>query len=183
MEGRSLSDVVAGAGQLASANFLLSVGAGKDDLKKWRESGYVCVTLDIDPRTEPNIVGNMTDLGMIRDGMYHVIYCSHSLEHLYPHEVPRALAEFYRVLKPGGKLIILVPDLEGVPATDDVLPGSSLCGLHLYYGDASQIEEFPAMAHHSGFVASTLRNVMEKAGFSVETQRMSYYNLMAIGVK
>ena len=181
MEGR-VTEATAGAA-LAPAGFLLSVGAGSDDLKKWRESGYVCVTLDIDPRTKPNIVGNMTDLGMIRAGMYDVIYCSHSLEHLYPHEVPKTLAEFHRVLKPGGRAIVLVPDLEGVPATDDVLPGTRLCGLHLYYGDASQIEEFPAMAHHCGFVASTLRAAMEQAGFKVQTQRMSDYNLMAIGVK
>lgn len=184
MEGQLIEAIKpAEAGKPAPAGFLLAVGAGFDDLKQWRDSGYVCVTLDIDPRTKPNIVGNMTDLGMIRDGMYQVVFCSHSLEHLYPHEVPRALAEFHRVLQPGGKLIVLVPDLEGVPATDDVLPGSALCGLHLYYGDAAQIEEFPAMAHHSGFVASTLRAALEKAGFAVETQRMSYYNLMAIGIK
>ena len=154
-----------------------------DDLAKWRESGYVCVTLDIDPDTKPNIVGSMTDLGMIADGRYDVVYCSHALEHLYPHEVPRALAEFHRVLKPGGKAVILVPDLEDVPATDAVLPGSSLCGLHLYYGDASLIEAHPHMAHHSGFVTATLRAAMEAAGFKVETQRMSYYNLMGIGIK
>ena len=182
MEGQRVSEVTP-AGVSTPAGFLLSVGAGKDDLQKWRESGYVCVTLDIDQRTAPNIVGNMTDLGMIRDGMYSVVFCSHSLEHLYPHEVPRALAEFHRVLKSGGRAIVLVPDLEGVPATDDVLPGSTTCGLHLYYGDSSQIEEFPAMAHHCGFVESTLRDVMEKAGFSVETKRMSNYNLMAIGIK
>lgn len=171
------------AGVHAPAGFLLSVGAGKDDLAKWKAEGFICVRLDIDPRTEPDICADMTDLGMIRDGMYSVVYCSHSLEHLYPHQVPRALAEFHRVLKPGGRLIVLVPDLEGVPATDARLPGSDLCGLHLYYGDASQIEEYPSMAHHSGFVADTLKRTMAAAGFQVETQRMSYYNLMGIGIK
>jgi predicted SAM-dependent methyltransferase len=29
------------------------------------------------------------------------IFSSHNIEHLYPHEVPVALAEFIRVLKPG----------------------------------------------------------------------------------
>lgn len=123
----------------------------------------------------------MTDLGDI--GPYDVVYCSHALEHLYPHDVPRALAEFRRVLKPGGAAVILVPDLEGVPATDDVLPGSKLCGLQLMYGDAGQIEEFPHMAHHSGFVAATLRATMAAAGFEVRTERMSFYNLMAVGVR
>lgn len=184
VEGRVVvQDQPAGFGQLAPAGFLLAVGAGHDDLADWKKQGYCCVRLDIDERTKPNIVGNMTDLGMIRDGMYAVVYCSHSLEHLYPHEVPRALAEFYRVLKPGGSLVVLVPDLEGVPATDAVLPGSKLCGLHLYYGDAAYIEEFPHMAHHSGFVADTLQRAMTAAGFKTETKRMSNYNLMGIGVK
>lgn len=165
------------------AGFLLAVGCGHDDLKSWKDSGYGCVRLDIDPATKPDIVGSMADLSGIRDEMYQVVYCSHSLEHLYPHDVPRALAEFYRVLKKGGKAIILVPDLQDVPATNEKLPGSELCGLHLYYGDASEIEAHPYMAHHSGFVESTLRDVMETAGFQVQTQRMSYYNLMGIGIK
>lgn len=163
-----------------NANTVLFVGAGRDTgAEQW--AGYEITRLDIDPSTEPDVVASMTDMGAI--GPFDTVYCSHALEHLYPHQVPWALAEFIRVLRPGGKAIILVPDLEGVPATDDVLPGSGLCGLHLYYGDAALIQEHPYMAHHCGFVAETLKAAMEAAGFVVETQRMSFYNLMAIGIK
>ena len=159
---------------------VLFVGAGSDTGEQW--TGYEVVRLDIDPSTNPDIVASMTDMGDI--GPFDAVYCSHSLEHLYPHEVPVALSEFFRVLKPGGKLIILVPDLEGVSPTDDELPDSpGLCGLHLFYGDASLIPEHPYMAHHCGFIASTLQAVMEAAGFKTQTQRMRHYNLMGVGIR
>lgn len=161
---------------------VLCVGAGGDPCQQWRDNGYEVVRLDIDPATSPDIVASMTDMGPI--GPYDALYCSHALEHLYPHEVSVALSEFYRVLRPGGVATILVPDLEGVPATDDVLPGSDLTGLHLYYGDARQIPGNPHMAHHCGFVASTLLEALRGAGFSsTRALRMSYYNLMGIGIR
>lgn len=48
----------------------------------------------------------------LADGVYEAVYSSHTLEHLPRNEVPRILSEFRRVLKPGGILRIVVPDLE-----------------------------------------------------------------------
>ena len=160
---------------------VLAVGCGPDPMQEWRDKGYQVVRLDADPSVQPDVVASMTSLGDI--GPFDVVYCSHALEHLYPHEVPRALSEFHRVLGHGGKAVILVPDLQDVPATDDPLPGSDLTGLHLYYGDSSLIEANPFMAHHSGFVEATLSAAMKAAGFEVSTQRMGYYNLLGMGVK
>jgi hypothetical protein len=72
--------------------------------------------------------------------------------------------------------------LEDVAPTTDALPGG-LCGLHLFYGDARLIPEHPHMAHHCGFVASTLRDALEAAGFECQTSRVSGYNLLGVGVK
>lgn len=137
------------------------------------------VRLDIDPRTNPDIVGSMTDLGDI--GPFEAVACNNALEHLYPHEVTKALSEFKRVLKPGGIVVIQVPDLQDVKATEDLLPEIGMSGLHLMYGDPGKLEEFPYMAHHSGFVEESLRRVMEQSGFSVQTKRLSCYQLMGIG--
>lgn len=138
--------------------------------------------MDVDPGTNPDIVGNMVDMGDI--GTFDAVYCCHALEHLYPHEVPRALSEFYRVLNPEGFAVIAVPNLDGVPATDEPLPGTpQLTGLHLYYGEAHLIEQHPYMAHHCGFVPETLRKVMVAAGFSVTVLPQAHYNLLGIGVK
>jgi len=40
------------------------------------------------------------------------ILCSHFIEHVYPDEAGRILADFYRVVRPGGTAHIIVPDLE-----------------------------------------------------------------------
>lgn len=157
---------------------VLIAGCGEEG-RQWAEQGWSVVRLDIDPRTSPDIVGSMTDLGDI--GPFEAVACNNALEHLYPHEVTKALSEFKRVLKPGGIVVIQVPDLQDVKATEDLLPEIGMSGLHLMYGDPGKLEEFPYMAHHSGFVEESLRRVMEQSGFSVQTKRLSCYQLMGIG--
>lgn len=171
-----LADLVATQGPRS----VLAVGSGPDDMAGWKAQGYSVTRLDIDPRAEPDIVGSMLELGGI--GPFSAVYCSHALEHVYPHEVPVALRNFHRVLRPGGVCVILVPDLEGVAPNEEPLP-NGLTGLHLFYGDARLIPEFPHMAHHCGFVESTLAAALTAAGFNARTQRMSNYNLMGIGIK
>jgi SAM-dependent methyltransferase len=173
------------AGAEGSRSVLIA-GSGPGKMKEWSEAGYSTTYLDIEPKTNPDVVASMTDMGEI--GPFNVVFCSHALEHLYPHEVNPALREFQRVLKPGGVAIVLVPDLEDVKPTNDPLPdyhlGPKVSGLHLFYGDHTQIQEFPHMAHHCGFVAETLRFALQSAGFAaVTTERQSSYNLVGIGVK
>ena len=170
---------VAGNG---SGRSVLSVGSGPAELAEWIDNGYTVTRLDIEPACKPDIVASMTDMGPI--GPYDVVFCCHALEHVYPHEVPVALAEFRRVLKPGGTAVVLVPDLQDVPPTDDPLPGmEGYSGLHLFYGDAAQIPAHLSMAHHCGFVASTLGAAMTAAGFAVHVERMAGYQLIGIGVR
>lgn len=159
---------------------VLIAGCGEEG-PQWTEQGWQVVRLDIDPRATPDIVGDMRDLGDI--GPFEAIACNNALEHLYPHEVSKALREFHRVLTPGGHVVIQVPDLEGIQATDDIIEEIGMSGLHLMYGDPARLEEFPYMAHHCGFVSDTLRNVMEAAGFTVTTKRLPCHQLMGLGTK
>jgi len=46
------------------------------------------------------------------DGALRYVYTSHLLEHLYPDEGARLLHECFRVLQPGGRIRVVVPDLE-----------------------------------------------------------------------
>lgn len=143
------------------------------------------VRLDIDPAYKPDITASLTDLGDI--GTFDGIYCSHTLEHLYPHEVPTALSEFHRVLKPDGWLLLFVPDLEDIKPTEDVLyksPSGVITGIDLIYGVRPSVGECLHMAHHMGFVTDTMRAELEKAGFSrMEVKRLGNFNLMGAAIK
>jgi SAM-dependent methyltransferase len=141
--------------------------------------------LDIDPATNPDVVASITDMGDI--GAFRSAYCCHALEHLYPHEVPIALGEFYRVLEPGGSLLLFVPDLEGLTPSDAVLyesPAGPITSWDLFYGMRSAIDSQPHMAHHTGFTAKTLELALLRAGFSrATTRRLIGFNLMALAEK
>ena len=50
------------------------------------------------------------------DGSYDAVYCSHVLEHVSRDEV--AMAEMFRVLRPGGWVLIMVPIREGGTSED-----------------------------------------------------------------
>ncbi len=162
---------------------ILHVGCGGVELPDWF-SKLTEVRLDIDPSMQPDIVASMVDIGEV--GHYEALFCSHALEHLYPHEVPVALKEFYRVLEPGGSAVIFVPDLEDVRPTEDILmvsPAGPICGLDMYYGHRPQLIDRPHMAHHCGFVSATLKTALESAGFTATIKRCHNYNLMGVGQK
>jgi predicted SAM-dependent methyltransferase len=72
--------------------------------------------LDINPQVQPDVVGSMTDMSAVNTASVDAIFSSHNIEHLYPHEVNIALAEFKRVLAPDGFVVITCPDLQSVCA-------------------------------------------------------------------
>ncbi|MDP4677302.1 MAG: methyltransferase domain-containing protein, partial [Burkholderiaceae bacterium] len=72
------------------------------------------IRLDIDASVQPDVIGTMVDLSAVESDSVDAIYSSHNIEHLYPHEVPLALAEFLRVLKPNGFFVATCPDLQSV---------------------------------------------------------------------
>lgn len=161
---------------------LLHVGCGGCPLPDWFED-YTEVRLDIDESVNPDIVASMTRLGEI--GTYDALYCNHALEHLTFNDVGKALKEFRRVLNEGGFAMVIVPDLEDVKPTDEVIlnaPIGPITGLDMIYGLRSS--DNPHMAHRMGFVCESLDNAMREAGFSkVKTSRLENYNLMSVGVK
>ncbi len=161
---------------------VLHVGCGRQPLPDWL-GAYEEVRLDINPDVEPDVIASMVDMGEI--GPFDAVYTTHTLEHLYPDEVAQALGEILRVLKPGGFAMIVVPDLEGVKATDDVVydsPAGPITGLDMIYGMGRMVASSRYMAHHCGFVRDTLKQVIDSAGFSRSAVTRSNFNLFAAAV-
>lgn len=137
---------------------------------EWRE-----VRLDINPAVNPDIVASITDMAGVPDASVDALWSAHNLEHLFQHEVPLALAEFWRVLKPGAIAIIAVPDLSTVAAAvaegrvDEPLYESDsgpILPLDVIFGFGPALaagNHF--MAHRTGFTPHSLGTALQKAGF------------------
>lgn len=95
------------------------------------------------------------------DGSVDEIRCVHMLEHLSYAEVPEALKEWHRVLKPGGRLRVSVPDVEKIAtlASDE----SKFDPHWPYYlmGGQTDADDF----HKSAYDGSRLAAYLEGAGF------------------
>lgn len=161
---------------------VLHVGCGGMSMPEFLD-GYTEVRCDIDRAHNPDIVADMTDLGDI--GEFDAVYGCHVLEHLAPHDVKRAMSEFRRVLKRGGAVFMIVPNLQNVRPTRDVVYESDagpITGLDMYYGKESFVEDNPYMAHKTGFVPGTLKEAF--AGFvGVGTKDLTVFSLLGYGIK
>jgi SAM-dependent methyltransferase len=146
------------------------------------------VRLDIDPGTKPDIVASILDLGDI--GPFSAIYSCHTLEHIFPHELPIALREFRRVLTADGFVLSFVPNLEGLTLSNEVIyesPAGPITAIDMFYGFRPDIMAHPdTMAHHNGFTAALLKEAFLEAGFSKVVTKADgtfKWNLMAVAQK
>ena len=142
-------------------------------------AGFEHLLLDIDPRGNPDIVCDARKLDTLAPGQFDAVYCSHNLEHYYRHDVPRVLAGFLHLLKPGAFAHVRVPDLGQVMRAtlerkldvEDVLyesPAGPITVLDVIYGYGVEIERSGQdfYAHKTGFTEKALTRALEGAGFS-----------------
>jgi predicted O-linked N-acetylglucosamine transferase (SPINDLY family) len=173
---------------------VLHVGCGPNDWRslptkfwrRWRE-----IRLDIDPVVNPDIVASMLDMSPVQTASIDAVFSSHNIEHLHPHEVPVALTEFRRVLKPGGLVVLICPDLQSVCAlvaedkleeTTYVSPAGPIAPIDILYGFRTAMANGNLfMAHKTGFTATTMENVLRKCGFeSIVVERFPPHALWAL---
>lgn len=155
------------------------------------------IRLDIDASVQPDVIGTMTDMTAVASESVDAIYSSHNIEHLYPHEVPLALAEFIRVLKPDGFFVVTCPDMQSVCAliAEDKLtepaytsPAGPIAPLDILYGLRSSMARGNLyMAHRCGFTQRVLTGTLQSSGFktvaSMARGRAPYFDLFALASK
>jgi SAM-dependent methyltransferase len=136
----------------------LNLGCGWD-----RREGYLNV--DLHDFHEPDLVADVRNCHMLPSGEYDEILAMDVLEHLPRADVGAALAEWARLLRVGGKLVLRLPDLVGLlrqfesssdPAHHALLV-QCLYGTQAYDGDW----------HRNGFTELLLRQALFDAGFDV----------------
>lgn len=150
---------------------------------------------DIDESVKPDLIGTMTEMSAVAGESVDAIFSSHNIEHLYPHDVPVALNEFLRVLKPDGFLVVTCPDLQSVckliaedKLTDAayVSPAGPIAPLDILYGHrAAMARGNLYMAHRCGFTERVLTGTLQAAGFKViaSKSRPAVFDLWAIACK
>lgn len=93
---------------------------------------------------------------------FDLVYSRHFLEHIPRHKVQFLVKEMSRVLRPKGRVVILVPDLEGIlrfyqrVGVNEQLQGSLM-------GGQSHEHDY----HKSIFDRRLLTRILERAGFKV----------------
>lgn len=158
----------------------------------WQE-----IRFDIDSSVNPDVIGTMTDMSAVADESVDAIFSSHNIEHLYPHEVPIALAEFLRVLRPDGFLVVTCPDLQSVcqlvsegRLTDAAYtsPAGPIAPIDILFGHRPSLARGNLfMAHRCGFTDKVLNGTLLGSGFqSVATMarsRAPFFDLWAVASK
>ena len=157
---------------------LLNVGCGLSDiseLKGFNNPNWKEIRFDIDKAVNPDILGTLTDMSLVDTASVDAIFSSYTLDHIYAHEVPIALKEFYRVLNKDGFAVIKCPDIQTLCeliAQDKYLevlyesPLGPVYPIDILYGHRGQIEagnEY--MAKKVGFTYSALDASFSAAGF------------------
>ena len=70
------------------------------------------LTIDVYPHKDADMVMNSKVLPF-RDNVFDFVFSSHCLEDFEPSEIKAVLTEWLRCVKIGGRLVLLLPDMEG----------------------------------------------------------------------
>lgn len=139
-------------------------------IEQW--AGAKVLDLNADDKYSPHILADAADMPPELYEKLDGLLASHVLEHFSYWKTDKVVEGWVRCLKEGGEIHILVPSLEW--AAREILsekPSPAVYG-QLYAGQTT-----PWDLHLTGFTMRKLRQVLEKAGISVNVARTGVYHI------
>jgi hypothetical protein len=136
------------------------------------------VNVDVRAAEGVDLVSEAWGLTGVADGSVEEIYSRHMLEHLDPNDGARTLRRWRALLRPGGTVRVIVPDLEFhalqlLGGAQSRFPDQHAHALAGFYG--WRVEDRGGSredAHRWGYTAATLAAALVAAGFAdVERHR------------
>lgn len=137
--------------------------------KKW--DGYFNIDAVSREGVEPDLVyemefdadGELLHSVPLDDGCADELVAAHVIEHFFQWEADAVIAEWKRLLEPGGKIVLELPNI--ALCAQNLLAGFpdqiTMWGL---YGDGSHRD--PYMCHKFGYTPRTIASLLKRAGFT-----------------
>jgi len=142
--------------------------------------------LNVNPAPYVDHVCNATNLSIFQNDTFDEIYASHIVEHLdYRDQLVATLKEWRRVLKPGGKIYISVPDLDVLArlilAKDKLTAEQRFRAMRMIFGAHADKYDYHLVGLNEEFLVffltmsgyANIRKV-EEFGFFEDTSTMKY---------
>ncbi|MEL6349089.1 MAG: methyltransferase domain-containing protein [Myxococcota bacterium] len=155
------------AWRAAGAPVRLHLGAGPEKRKGW-------LNVDVNPGYHPEIVAEADQLPMVPDGVVDEIESHHLFEHLHYSQAIAALKEWRRVLRPGGKVSLELPNLDACfrimgQATDS--HGFDIGIIGIFGWPPAIDQEGVPQIHKWGWTPESLSHALRDAGFTDVVER------------
>ncbi len=156
----------------------LNLGSGKIRWPNWISVDLSNADVNCDLRELP-----------IENGTVDTACAIHVIEHFHHWDAPVLLREWYRILKPGGKLVLELPCMNKVFG---LIANSAIQGQTVprfiwdaLWGDQSLGR--PEMCHKYGYSTEVLTKLMESVGFTVTEEEPRYHfkfrDMRLVGLK
>jgi hypothetical protein len=151
--GKNVINLGSGASKLHDMNYT-------EDLIDYNE-----ITVDLDLDNSPMIYADMRNLSMISANSIDCVYSSHSLEHVAFHDVRTCLLEWFRIIKPGGEVRVIVPNLKTI--FQYIKDGNILD--KIYDSDCGPISAIDMIYGYRKFLYQGNEFMQHKTGFTKES--------------
>lgn len=122
------------------------------------------VSFDIREDVKPDVICDLRYIP-VPDETFDIVFSSHTLEHFGFTKVDRVLKEWSRILKVGGELRLVVPNLRYLGKRleqDELVPTD----LWVLYGE----QDYPKNFHAAGFTPKILTSLVESLGIYEDIQ-------------